>query len=83
MKALELLDDIQKLQFYAVELNLYLDNFPENRKATEDYKEISSKLSELIERFECEYGPIRNFGDAYIENPVAWIEQPWPWEIKC
>ena len=41
MKALELLDDIQKLQFYAVELNLYLDNFPENRKATEDYKEIS------------------------------------------
>ncbi len=31
MKALELLDDIQKLQFYAVELNLYLDNFPENR----------------------------------------------------
>lgn len=50
MKALELLDDIQKLQFYAVELNLYLDNFPENRKATEDYKEISSKLSELIER---------------------------------
>ena len=30
MKALELLDDIQKLQFYAVVLNLYLDNFPEN-----------------------------------------------------
>ena len=76
-------DDIQKLQFYAVELNLYLDNFPENRKATEDYKEISSKLSELIERFECEYGPIRNFGQAYVENPIAWIEQPWPWEIRC
>lgn len=32
MKALELLDDIQKLQFYAVELNLYLDNFQKTEK---------------------------------------------------
>lgn len=82
MKALELLDDIQKLQFYAVELNLYLDNFPENKEAKKDYKEISEKLSEAIKKFETEYGPLRNFGDAYIENPELWINQPWPWEIK-
>lgn len=82
MKALELLDEIQKFQFYAIELNLYLDNFPENREATEDFKEVSSKLSELFQQFESEYGPIRNFGQAYIESPECWVNQPWPWEIK-
>ena len=30
----DLLDEIKKYQFYAVELNLYLDNFPNNKKAT-------------------------------------------------
>ncbi|EGT3616056.1 spore coat protein CotJB [Clostridium perfringens] len=82
MKALELLDEIQKLQFYAIELNLYLDNFPENEEATADFKEISSKLSEAIKNFELEYGPISNFGNAYIQNPECWVNQPWPWEIK-
>ena len=31
----ELLFKIMKYIFYAVELNLYLDNFPTNQKATE------------------------------------------------
>lgn len=83
MKAVELLNQIQKVQFYAIELNLYLDNFPDDKKATAKYKEISQKLDELINQYEFKYGPIRNFGSAYIENPVSWIEEPWPWEIRC
>ena len=67
----DLLDEIKKYQFYAVELNLYLDNFPNNKKATNDY---------LIMDYEKNFGPLRNFGSAYFENPVAWISSPWPWE---
>ena len=37
--------EIQKLQFAAVELNLYLDNFPNNKKAKEDYQQVSKKLN--------------------------------------
>ena len=27
-------------------------------------------------------GPLINFGLAYMQNPKAWIDTPWPWE-KC
>lgn len=74
------LDLIRKLQFYAIDLNFYLDNFPNNTKAMEDYKFISSKLSKVICDYEKKYGPLTNFGSAYMENPEAWINSPWPWE---
>ena len=80
MKKLELMNKIQMLQFAAVELNLYLDNFPNNKEAEEDYSNISRKLDKLINDYEYQYGPIRNFGSAYIENSNAWVNQPWPWE---
>lgn len=83
MKSMELLNSIQRAQFYAVELNLYLDNFPSNEKATKDYEEISKLLDKLISEYEFKYGPITNFGSAYIENPIAWTNNPWPWEIRC
>ena len=75
-----MLHKIMKYQFIAIDLNLYLDNFPENMDATEDYKIISSKLSALMAEYEQEYGPLRNFGDAFSENPCGWVNSPWPWE---
>lgn len=72
--------EIQKLQFYAVELNLYLDNFPGNKKATEDYEKVSKKLDKLVKIYETTYGPLKNFGAAYEENPKKWTSDPWPWE---
>lgn len=76
----DLLNEIKKYQFYAVELNLYLDNFPNDPKAQNDYKVISKKLDNLIMDYENTFGPLRNFGSAYFENPTAWVESPWPWE---
>ena len=32
MCEIDLLNEIRKYQFYAMELNLYLDNFPSNKK---------------------------------------------------
>lgn len=80
MNRTELLEKIMKYQFYAVDLNLFLDNFPNNPEATKDYEEISCKLQALIKDYENSYGPLTNFGSAYIENPELWISTPWPWE---
>lgn len=74
--------DIMKYMFYAVDLNLYLDNFPENSKATKDYKMISEKLNSLICQYEESYGPLTNFGSSSIEDPEKWTSCPWPWENK-
>ena len=76
----ECLNAIRKLQFFAIDLNLYLDNFPNCKDAIDDYKLISSKLRKLIWDYEQSYGPLSNFGSAYIQNPDAWIDTPWPWE---
>lgn len=76
----ECLNSIRKLQFFALDLNLYLDNFPDCKNATDDYKVISSKLRKLIWDYEQDYGPLTNFGSSYIQNPETWINSPWPWE---
>lgn len=78
----ELLEEIMKHQFYAVDLNLYLDNFPECEEATELYKQVSCKLKVLFKEYEEKYGPLTNFGSAFFENPIAWVDSPWPWESR-
>ena len=83
MKQHEYLDAIRKLQFFAVDLNLYLDNFPNCKEATDDFKLISSKLKKLVWDYEQEYGPLTNFGSACIQNPNAWLNTPWPWEKEA
>ncbi|GAA0123826.1 MAG: spore coat protein CotJB [Clostridium argentinense] len=82
MNANELLSAIREYQFYAIELNLYLDNFPNDERAKKDFKITSHKLSCLISEYEEKYGPLTNFGSAFVENPSAWVKEPWPWESK-
>ena len=67
MKKHEYLDKIYKLQFFVVDLNLYLDNFPECEKAKADYDKISSELKKTMWDYEKEYGPLTNFGSAYFK----------------
>lgn len=76
----DLLEKIRTYQFCAIDLNLYLDNFPDNQNAKEDYCKVSAKLTDLISEYEKDHGPMTNFGSAFTEDPKAWVEQPWPWE---
>ncbi|WP_251859855.1 spore coat protein CotJB [Clostridium sp. Marseille-Q2269] len=76
----ELLLMIQEYGFTAVELNLYLDNYPDNRRALEYYNEIHCKLMELTEAYEEKYGPLWNFGYSKSRFPWKWATEPWPWE---
>ncbi|NFI93137.1 spore coat protein CotJB [Clostridium botulinum] len=76
----DLLDSIRIYQFSAVELNLFLDNFPDNENAKKDYDIVSAKLTCLINEYEKNFGPLTNFGTSFKEDPRSWIEKPWPWE---
>lgn len=78
----DLMESIMQHQFYALDLNLYLDNFPECENAKRDYKEISMKLSELMCIYEEKYGQLTNFGSSDNSNPESWTHDPWPWERK-
>ena len=78
----KLLDAIRKYQFYALELNLYLDNFPSDEKASKDFAIVSHKLNSLIHKYESEFAPLVGFGMTYKTNPEKWVNSPWPWESK-
>ena len=77
-----LFNEIQKHQFFLLDLNLYLDNFPDNEKATKDFKQYSTNLKKLMWEYEKNYGPLINFGFAYFQNPEEWVNSPWPWENR-
>lgn len=82
MNKKDLLNAIRKHLFYSVELNLYLDNFPNCKEARADYCNISQELDKLVREYEENYGPLINFGFARHEDALKWVCEPWPWE-KC
>lgn len=81
MEKHELMKRIMEVGFYAVDLNLYIDNFPENEQAVRDYQAVSKALNNLKNMYEKHYGPLKNFGDSELHN-CNWnyVEEPWPWE---
>lgn len=80
MQRHEYLEIIQKLQFFLIDLNLYLDINPCCEQAVADYDKLSSELKKTVWNYEKEFGPLTNFGTAYFNNPDKWVNSPWPWE---
>jgi spore coat protein JB len=78
----ELINKIREYEFATVDLNLYLDNFPQCQQALAAYNTFTSKLIELKKEYEMKYGILTNFGYAESQMPWSWINDPWPWEIE-
>lgn len=76
-----LLLSIQAIEFTALELNLYLNTHPDDKKALSDYNAACRQLLSLKRDYEARYGPLTNFGYAPSQFPWQWINEPWPWEI--
>ena len=71
---------IQRLDFVRVELELYLDGYPECQSALRYYREIVEKLKAATSEYENKYGPLtaRNTrGDAWL-----WVKGKWPWQTE-
>ncbi|AOT72209.1 spore coat protein CotJB [Geosporobacter ferrireducens] len=78
----EMLRRIQEVEFACIDLNLYLDTHPTDKRALMDYNSYTYQLMMLKKQYESIYGPMTNFGYAQSQYPWAWIEDPWPWEIE-
>ena len=70
-------DEIKSLNFAVIELNLYLDTHPEDRRALMMHNEYTSKLNDLKNKFEQMYGPLSIY---YPYNEWGWQTDLWPWE---
>lgn len=76
----ELLKKITAVDFYIIDLHLYLNTHPTDKEAISKYNAAVKESRELRETFERMYGPLSyNFISKY---PWQWIDNPWPWQYK-
>lgn len=78
----ELMLRVQELGFACVDLNLYLDNHPEDKNAINTYNKFCTQFAQARCAYESKYGPLTNFGYAPSNYPWQWVNEPWPWDIE-
>lgn len=75
-----MLMDIQKLQFAALDLALYLDTHPNDPVALYRHHAYATHLKQYREAYEAEYGLLCNM-NAEMGDTWRYINSPWPWEM--
>ena len=75
-----LLLEIMELEFTAIDLNLFLDTHPDEKRALVLFDQINQELTMAVERYEQMYGPLTASGQVPGRDHWDWVEGPWPWE---
>ena len=74
-----LLKKVQEADFFALDLQLYLNTHPYCKKTLEMYKTATDEAKTLRKNYENMYGPL-TASSSGPETPWQWIENPWTWE---
>lgn len=76
----QLLYNILMYKFALNDLNIYLDNYPNDIKCINLYNKYLAEETKLIDQYEKKYGPLTTDSKYLGENTWKWIKSPWPWE---
>lgn len=76
----QLLTYVDALSFAAHDINLYLDNFPNDRAMIELYNHYRMEMKRAMKQYENSYGPLFVSSDTTNRQPWSWNSIPWPWE---
>lgn len=74
----ELLLKIQELTFKIIDLNLYLDVYPNNNEIYKEFKNTAAELKKYKEIYEKNYGPLCMTETLFYDS-YKWEKDPWPW----
>ena len=75
----ELLKKIQETDFYAYDLQLYLNTHPKCEKALKLYAKTVDESKKLRAEFESKFGPLTATSTPST-LPWQWSMNPWTWE---
>ena len=78
----ELLTYVDMFTFAMIELNLYLDVYPNDKEALKLFNEYRMQADEYTKKYESKYGPLLLTSNSLNSFPWAWNNAPWPWEKK-
>lgn len=73
-----LLRKISTYEFAMLDLQIFLDTHPHDKKTLEKVEEYKKMLAPLVEQYEKKYGPLTKRADT--GNHWNWIKNPWPWD---
>lgn len=75
-----MLNEIGKIDFVIVELNLYLDTHPFDQQALERIRYFQDMKRKLVREYTMNFGPLMR--DCMDDNAREWkwALQDWPWE---
>lgn len=76
-----LLRKIQAIDFAIYDTILYLDAYPNCRKALNHYHLLLENRRKLCAEYEATYGPLTAFGNESLDE-WKWTSTPWPWEMS-
>ena len=76
----KMLTDIDSLEFALIDLNLYLDVYPDDKNAIELFNKYRNEHNQLLYTYQNESGPILLNSDSLNNMPWMWDNRPWPWE---
>ena len=76
----KMLTKLDSLGFAMVDLNLYLDVYPNDKEKINLYNQYRREKENLLKEYENKYGPITLTSDSLNTFPWAWNNMPWPWE---
>ena len=75
----ELLKKIQETDFFAYDLQLYLNTHPRCERALKLYVKTVEESKKLKAEFEGKYGPLTATSTP-AAIPWQWSKNPWTWE---
>lgn len=76
-----LLNQWQQYNFAVVELNLYLDTYPNDVNALKLLNNYNNILKQITKKYESLYGPIC-ITDVGGASNYDWLNGDWPWEVS-
>lgn len=74
-----MLQRISALDFYIIDLHLYLDTHPNDGEAIAMYNDCVLQVRELRDQYNENYGMLLS-NICTSKQPWQWIENPWPWQ---
>ena len=72
--------DLNQVQFAMHDINLYLDNYPNDSMMLKEFNKNRELYLQLLEEYENRFGPINVSSNSLNTSPWMWNKEPWPWE---
>jgi spore coat protein JB len=73
---------LQAIDFAIVDTALYLDAYPDCKKALEYYQRLRREREALVESIHAQCGPTTAWNNE-SNGSWDWVKGPWPWQIEA